>query len=302
MQDVAEERSWEVWRITAASAINLFFQRFEGYARASLCHYVWEFLVRPRCPRNDYAPAMQEINVGMRAILVDWLSDVHESHHARPPVLFRTVKLVDSFLAVNPELPRRRFQLLGVVAFLVASKVDREFAWGHLTGAQFLADSTANTYTVEDVVEMEESLLECLGGPTAGWGPYHFLLHYHSLAPLPARHFHAAQCCLEGSLMDYHLSRHTPSLLAAAAYRLGAELAGRGQADDPLEPWSPELEKAAGRTLAEVRRCALELRTFLVCPDVTTKNSVFELTSLRRRFSKERYSCVSELVWPRGTA
>jgi len=258
--------------------------------------------VRPRCPRVDYVPCLRDINVGMRAILVDWLSDVHESHHARPPVLFRTVKLVDGYLALHPELPRRRFQLLGVVAFLVACKVEREFAWGHLTGAQHLADSTANTYDADEVVEMERDLLGCLGWPAAGWGPYHFLLHYCALRPLPARHFYAAQCCLEGSLLDYHLSRHSPSLVAAAAYHLGVTVANRAGAE-VRQPWPEDLALVAGRKENAVEMCAEEIQTFLGCTEELAHGpGVFDLTSLRRRFSKERYSCAAELLWPGDAA
>lgn len=312
-RDLAAERSHEVWCLTAASAISISFKRIEGGARPSLCQYVWDFLVRPRCPRVDYAPALRDINIAMRAILVDWLSDVHESHHARPPVLFRTVSIIDAFLARNHDLSRRRFQLLGVVAFLIASKVEREFAWGHLTGVQHLADCTANTYTVDEITDMETSVLACIGWPVAGWGPYQFLLHYATMAHLTPRQFYVAQCCLEGSLLDYRLSRHSPSLLALAAYYLAALIIA-GSLD--AEYLSLEIRmsshmlhpsltdgpaKDTGRDAITIWRCVLELHKSIMRPEALTLDSgVAEpgLSSLRRRFSKERYMRVSELIWP----
>jgi len=306
-------------------AIRTAFERTEGRARPSLCLCVWEFLLRPRFLKLDYMLALNDINVGMRAILVDWLSDVHESHHARPPVLFRTVQIVDAYMTTNPELSRRRFQLLGVVAFLIASKVEREFAWGHLTGVQHLADCTANTYTAEDISKMESSVLGSIGWPKAGWGPYHFLVHYASLEHLEARDFFVAQCCLEGSLLDYHMSRHTPSLVALAAYYLAClfrdkrhdpELLAADEAKDAkgghlLLGIAPMLAKESGRDVGTVWRCVVELHRFLLrlgeAPNPMDAGfSDLGLSSLKRRFSKERYLRAAELIWlelsPKATA
>jgi hypothetical protein len=298
-------------------AIRTAFERTEGRARPSLCRYVWEFLLRPHCPNLDYMPALRDINIGMRAILVDWLSDVHESHHARPSVLFRTVQIIDAYMATNPELSRRRFQLLGVVAFLIASKVEREFAWGHLTGVQHLADCTANTYTAEEISDMETSVLGSIGWPKAGWGPYHFLVHYASLEHLEPRDFFVAQCCLEGSLLDYRMSRHTPSLVALAAYYLaclfrdkqcGAELLAIDEATNVEDGHvalgiAPNLAKESGRDAGKIWRCVVELHGLLLrlgeaSHAVDTGLSDPGLSSLRRRFSKERYLRAAELIWP----
>lgn len=48
----------------------------------------------------------------MRAILIDWLVEVHLKFKLMPETLFLTVNLIDRFLALKP-VTRRNLQLVG---------------------------------------------------------------------------------------------------------------------------------------------------------------------------------------------
>jgi len=74
---------------------------------------------RPR----DYIDSQPEINERMRAILIDWLIDVHSKFELSPETLYLTINIIDRFLAVKT-VPRRDLQLVGVSAMLMASKYE----------------------------------------------------------------------------------------------------------------------------------------------------------------------------------
>ena len=63
----------------------------------------------------------------MRAILVDWLIEVHLKFKLLPETLFLTVNLIDRFLE-RVQVPRSKLQLVGVTAMMIASKYEEIYA------------------------------------------------------------------------------------------------------------------------------------------------------------------------------
>ena len=59
----------------------------------------------------------------MRTVLVDWLIEVHLKFTLLPETLYLTVNLIDRYLALE-SVSRKRLQLVGVTAMLIASKYE----------------------------------------------------------------------------------------------------------------------------------------------------------------------------------
>lgn len=78
-------------------------------------------------PPATYMQAQPDINEKMRAILVDWLVDVHLKFKLRAPTLFLAVNLIDRYLA-RKVVMRQQLQLVGVSAMLLASKYEEVYA------------------------------------------------------------------------------------------------------------------------------------------------------------------------------
>jgi hypothetical protein len=68
-----------------------------------------------------------DINEKMRAILVDWLIEVHYKFKLMPETLFLTVNLIDRFLE-KIDVVRTKLQLVGVTAMLIACKYEEIYA------------------------------------------------------------------------------------------------------------------------------------------------------------------------------
>ncbi|GFR23331.1 hypothetical protein TNCT_684181 [Trichonephila clavata] len=60
----------------------------------------------------------------MRAILLDWLTEVSEVYRLHRETYYLAVDYVDRFLIAKPNLPRNNLQLLGATALFVASKME----------------------------------------------------------------------------------------------------------------------------------------------------------------------------------
>lgn len=63
----------------------------------------------------------------MRAVLLDWLVDVHLKFKLLPETLFLTVNLIDRYLE-KVSISRKILQLVGVSAMFIASKTEEIYA------------------------------------------------------------------------------------------------------------------------------------------------------------------------------
>lgn len=102
---------------------------------------------------HDYMDSQPDINIKMRAILVDWLIEVHNKFELTPETLYLTIYIVDRFLSVKAVL-RRELQLVGISVMLIASKYEEIWA-PEVNDFVCISD---RAYKREQVLVMEKSI------------------------------------------------------------------------------------------------------------------------------------------------
>jgi len=203
-------------------------------------------------PRPNYMESQTDINAKMRAILIDWLVEVHMKYKLRPETLFLTVQCIDRYLTKMPVM-RKRLQLVGVVAMFIAAKFEEIHA-PEVADFVYITDSA---YTKEDILTMECQMLTTLDFqivvPTAA----HFMDRMQRLNGCDGVQREIAQYLIELALLDFRMIRHLPSHLCAAALMLSNELLGKPRA------WPELMVQHARHTEVQLRPCAEELRALL---------------------------------------
>ncbi len=63
------------------------------------------------------------VNENVRAILVDWIINVHIKFKLLPETLFLTINLIDRYLSFEV-IEKQNAQLLGVAALMISSKYE----------------------------------------------------------------------------------------------------------------------------------------------------------------------------------
>jgi G2/mitotic-specific cyclin-B, other len=76
---------------------------------------------------TDYMARQPEMNTKMRAILTDWIIEIHYKFNLMPETLYLIMYIVDRYLSLQP-VPRHELQLVGVAAVLIASKYEEIWA------------------------------------------------------------------------------------------------------------------------------------------------------------------------------
>ncbi|XP_041074232.1 G2/mitotic-specific cyclin-B2-like isoform X1 [Polyodon spathula] len=154
----------------------------------------------------------QEINERMRAILVDWLIQVHSRFQLLQETLYMTIAVIDRFLQVQP-VSRKKLQLVGVTAMLVASKYEEMYA-PEIGDFVYITD---NAFSKSQIREMEMLILKELNFELGRPLPLHFLRRASKAGCADAEKHTLAKYLMELTLLDYDLLHQHPSEIAAAA-------------------------------------------------------------------------------------
>lgn len=113
----------------------------------------------------------------MRAILVDWLIEVHHKFKLLPETLFLTINLIDRYLE-KQTIIRTKLQLVGVTAMLIASKYEEIYA-PEVRDFVYITDKA---YSKEEILQQEFNLLTSLSFNVCTPSSYRFLERFSKVA------------------------------------------------------------------------------------------------------------------------
>ncbi|GJT63135.1 cyclin, partial [Tanacetum coccineum] len=85
--------------------------------------YIFYKLLETQGCLRDYMDSQPDINAIMRAILLDWLIQVHSKYRLMPKTLYLTINIVDRYLSVTI-VARTELQLVGISVLLISSKYE----------------------------------------------------------------------------------------------------------------------------------------------------------------------------------
>jgi cyclin B len=186
----------------------------------------------------------------MRAILVDWLVDVHAKFKLLTETLFLTINLIDRYLSFK-QITRAKLQLVGVAALLITTKYEEIYP-PNLKDFVYITD---NAYTKEEILEMESDILCVLDFNLQQTSPYRFLERYTKVMKCDSVAFYLSQYLLELGLLDSKMAKFLPSEQAAAAVLYAERKLKRTSSSSAfLAEWQ-KMEKHSGYSLDQLAQC-----------------------------------------------
>ncbi|XP_076954812.1 cyclin-A3-2-like isoform X2 [Bidens hawaiensis] len=241
-----------------------------------------------RRPLPDYMKQIQkDITPGMREILVDWLVEVAEEYKLVSDTLFLTVSYIDRFLSSHC-LSRNKLQLLGVSSMLVASKFE-EVSPPQVEDYCYVTD---NTYTKEEVVQMEKDLGKLLEHEPSNPTPKTFVRIFIRAAqgdtmPSCTMLEFLSWFLVELSLLDYGCLKFLPSMVAASAIFIARFTIQREK-----HPWDLKMKRYTGYKPCELKDCVLAIHDLQL--RITSSSS----HAIREKYSQQKFKCVAVLFSP----
>jgi len=230
----------------------------------------------PKTASHGYMSHQTDVNPKMRAILVDWLLEVHFKFKLLPETLYLTINIIDRYLSRKPVV-RTRLQLVGVTAMLVASKYEEIYP-PEVKDFVFI---TSNAYSHDEILEMEARMLNTLRFEVTVPTAWIFLGRYCKVAMLDTRTKLLAQYYVERSLQEYDMLRFLPSLQASAAIAAAMRTLGTGT-------WSATMASYTGYSEADIAAPLADIQGY-VCHHSSS------LKASRKKFGSKRFSDIASV-------
>ena len=193
-------------------------------------------------PNPYYMEDQHELQWSMRAVLMDWLVQVHARCNLLPETLFITANFVDRFLS-GKVVSLSKLQLVGATALFLAAKKE-EINCPTLSEIVYMVD---NTYTSDELIKAERFMLDILKWELEWPGPMSFLRRISKADDYDLETRTLAKYFLEVTLMEERFIGTPCSFAAAASQCLARLMLKKG-------PWVSSMKPFHMRVLTASRR------------------------------------------------
>ena len=162
-------------------------------------------------PKIGYMSCQRDINEQMRAILIDWLIEVHYRFRLKSETLFQTVWIIDTYLSLV-QIARAKLQLLGIASLLISCK-SNEIYYPQL---KEFTDITDGAYVKKELIDMEKKVLKILNFNIIAPTPNDFYNIIAKAFCFEQKQFYLGKYFLESVLLDYRMIQYNPSVIAVS--------------------------------------------------------------------------------------
>jgi len=231
---------------------------------------------------SDVLKRQSDVTGVMRAILVNWLSEVCQAFKLNPETLFLSVNYIDRFLA-KTDVPSQALQCLGITCLWIASKFEESV----IPGISQIEHVCAGAFNQKQILQMELDILRVLNFELAIATTRVFLDSYIKTLEAPYLFDFFAYYYAELTLTDEVFLKYFPSLTAAACLCLALHSA-------EMECWTVKLEHNTAYSLEDIsmRNCVGEVYLAYKQNQVCVAD---ELSSIKRKYSSDDFRNVASI-------
>ena len=228
------------------------------------------FIINP-----NYMSFQNDINEKMRAILLDWLIEVHLKFKLMPETMYITVNLIDRYLE-KKLVKRTKLQLVGVTAMLIACKYEEIYP-PEIKDFVYITDKA---YTKNEVLDMEIDMLKTLNYDITFPTQYKFLEFYRKKLNLDDCSFFYCWYCIELCLIEYKMNKYNSRVITASACLITLHL---------FKIYSDNLlENVTGFKIEDLMECAKDICSLI-------EKGTYHLQAVKKKFSLTKYMSIAKI-------
>ena len=236
-----------------------------------LTKYEEKYLVNP-----EYMSNQRDINARMRAILIDWLIDVHLKYKLVPQTMYIAVNLIDRYLEKN-DTNRAKLQLVGITAMFIACKYEEIYP-PELKDFVYITDGA---YVKSDVLRMENKMLSSLNFNVTFPTQWTLFEIFKRKLDLDEKTYKLAWFLMELCLINYKSLKYKMSQIAASSILIACKTMNIYRTD-----W---FNNRIGINEKDLEECCKEIYDF------NAYNSSHNLKAIRKKFSSSKFDEVAKI-------
>ena len=234
-------------------------------------------------PNPNYMKDQDDLQWKMRAILMDWLIEVHSKFRLLPETLFITINMIDRFLSKRV-VSLIKLQLVGLTALFIASKYEEVIC---PSVAHFLHMSDGG-YGIDEFLRAEKYMLSTIGFDLSYPNPLNFMRRISKADGYDLHTRTVAKFLLEISALEHKLLAYPPSQLAAASMWLARFCLDRG-------PWNATLVHYSTYSEEEIIEPAQIMLDWILDPALNENWSFFRKYAVKKHMKASTFT----VAWAR---
>ena len=229
-----------------------------------------------------------------RAVLIDWLYQVHDRFKLLSDTFHMTIQIIDRYLQ-SVDVSKHELQLIGSTALLITCKYE-EMTIPGMNDFVYVSD---NAYSKEDMKEMERRIFSTLSYDLGRPLSINFLRRYSKIVQATDIEHTLGKYLLDLTFTDHSSSHFNPSYTAACASFLSRYLFAYKRVTSStsiallIETLWPNqfMNYHTGYTYEQIRSGIEQLAQLLVAQDTSKLRSVQKKFSQSNLFSIAQHSC-----------
>ncbi|GCE98975.1 hypothetical protein ZYGM_003672 [Zygosaccharomyces mellis] len=238
-------------------------------------------------PTHNYLEdpdSVYHLRPSMRAILVDWLVEVHEKFQCYPETLFLTINVMDRFLAKN-KVTLSKLQLLAVTSLFIAAKFE-EVTLPKLSDYAYITDGAASKH---DIKSAEMFMLTSLSFDIAWPNPMNFLRRISKADSYDFQTRSIGKFLLEYTMCCHKFINVKPSVMSAMSMFVARRISQRNEPvwDETFKHYSGDIDALKDQRFQDLCK---ELIHEIASPQT-------RLDSLILKFKKPKYGAIYYKVY-----
>jgi hypothetical protein len=223
-----------------------------------------------------YMDRQTDLNEKMRAVLVDWLIDVHHRFKLQSETLFMTIYILDRYL--NKRLIAKQYlQLAGICALMIACKFEEIYS----PEINDLLIITEGAYTKHDLLLMERDILISLNYDITIPSVLKFYDMLCINFALSEKQYSLGRYLMEMFLLDYRINKYHHSLVACSVIYLVMKINNYTNYQ--------QIKSYCLFNDSDLKRCASDLCNLI------TNIEMLNLPAVLTKFSTDEYHSVSKM-------
>jgi len=242
---------------------------------------------------TPYMDQQDDINEKMRAILVDWLVEVHMKFRLVPETLYLCVNIIDRYCS-TADVARSKLQLVGVTALFLACKHEEIYP-PEVRDCVYITD---RAYDRQEVLDMEQTILRALNWRISLPTAHPFLDRFLGLADASPMTRQAATYYLERTLQEHELLGYRPSMVCCSAVILALNNPDIRIHEEEYERELPGLPKVLMEYTEfdedELWECMGIVARKVCEPAVCASRR--QLTAVKKKYENRKYHSVSSAL------
>ena len=162
-------------------------------------------------PKFGYMDFQTDINEKMRAILVDWIIEIHDKFHYKSQTLYQTIWLIDTYLSIK-YIERGDFQLLGLGCLYISCKFNEIYC----PQLNEFVEATDGAYSKDDLLRIEKDILKITNYNLLPPSQDDFYNIISKSFGFNEKQYYLGKYFMENSLIDYKMIKYSPSVIAVS--------------------------------------------------------------------------------------